>query len=347
VAPLGTKSEDFSIDETDEPQSLVPFGHLADEEMDDGPTRQLLITKGQPHRGQIGRLVERLNALAAKRAFALRNWATIQNAGIHISHIGEELDGVLSAWSIERNKLSAQYDQSTDKNQQNWMKKWLQGTLELQDQHVDKLTALINKTETRLVRIGASLDTGVGQGGSGQLLFAINRSRMAIDDYTRLLRTLKTTNIDTWVTYDQYTDRGLAPVFNAIERTGTRLASLRERLHSITAMIQTSALYAQAAATAKNTTILRRVAASAMALPLGLATYLLQWQIDNYDPEQVKSWIDWLHPTVAEWVLWTDLTFIRSVMFLLFILVSIYVAGAYLRLALSKVAQLIDASRRN
>ncbi|MEJ2124172.1 MAG: hypothetical protein P8Y47_05005, partial [Alphaproteobacteria bacterium] len=73
--------------------------------------RYLLLTKGEPHREQIGRIIERINALHTMRLFALKNVHVIKNAGIHLQLIGHELDGALHSWSKKRREIEKQYDE--------------------------------------------------------------------------------------------------------------------------------------------------------------------------------------------------------------------------------------------
>ena len=73
------------------------------------PVTYLVLTKGEPNREQIGRFVDRINALAANRLFALKNLRTIKNAGTHINLLGRELDGILRYWGDERQAIEDKY----------------------------------------------------------------------------------------------------------------------------------------------------------------------------------------------------------------------------------------------
>jgi hypothetical protein len=63
------------------------------------PFRYLFLTKYEPHRKQIGRLVERINALGTMRLYALKNWSIIRDADAQIRIYGQELDASMKAWT--------------------------------------------------------------------------------------------------------------------------------------------------------------------------------------------------------------------------------------------------------
>ena len=66
------------------------------------PFRYLFLTKYEPHRKQIGRLVERINALGTMRLYALKNWSIIRDADAQIRIYGQELDASMKAWTSTR-----------------------------------------------------------------------------------------------------------------------------------------------------------------------------------------------------------------------------------------------------
>jgi uncharacterized membrane-anchored protein len=92
------------------------------------------------------------------------------------------------------------------------------------------------------------------------------------------LGTLHVTNIPTWVSYEQFVQRGLAPAFDYMASVGQRLRAVRERLLSVTEMIETSALVGQSAATRHNTAVLRQTTTLAIVL---LTLYLARNVIWN------------------------------------------------------------------
>ena len=84
---------------------------------------------------------------------------------------------------------------------------------------------LADRVENDLINLSAALDTVGGQAVHG-LHFRINRSRYYVCEFESLLASLKTGNIDTWVSYDQFVTRGLKPAFEFIEGVGVRSARI-------------------------------------------------------------------------------------------------------------------------
>lgn len=105
------------------PRGDVPAGGLLDEVAERDPTvrddnnqlkkqlavRYLFLTKFEPHRRQIGRIVERMNRLGTIRLFALKGLEFIQNADIHIRILGQELDGITHWWSTRCDAIQREY----------------------------------------------------------------------------------------------------------------------------------------------------------------------------------------------------------------------------------------------
>jgi hypothetical protein len=65
------------------------------------PFRFLLLTKGEPNRRQVGRMVERINTTGVYRLYALKNWTIIQQANIWIRVYGQKLDEAYQQWIRE------------------------------------------------------------------------------------------------------------------------------------------------------------------------------------------------------------------------------------------------------
>lgn len=252
----------------------------SDRDAEDAPIRYLFLTKREPHRQQIGRFVERINAIGTMRLFALQNWAVIRNANSYIRILGRELDGILYRWSAARMDIDNDYYQRLGelRKKRNFYgferdsaparRGWRlrprpnvepEDIRQLRERRLARLNELISYTEWNLITLGASLDE-VGQGGSGRLLYAINRAKYFIDEFYRMAATLKVGNIDTWTSYSQFVDRGLRPTFDFIAMIGARFVSLRDRLQMVTEMIQTSALIVEADATSRNTGQLEKIA---------------------------------------------------------------------------------------
>jgi hypothetical protein len=217
----------------------------------EGPIRYLVLCKGEPHRRQIGRIIDRINAMGSMRLIALRDWTIIRDASTHIQLRGLELDNIMRRWSERSSRIRHRYPDR-------WWLLFLRNRR--RDKRDEKLQALATEVERDLIYLSAALD-GVGRKARNGFHFRINRSRFYAAEFESLLGTLKIGNIDTWVAYDQFVTRGLKPAFDFIDGVGTRLVGLRTRLQSVLEGIETSALVIQTSATRSNTAQLRRVAA--------------------------------------------------------------------------------------
>lgn len=217
----------------------------------EGPLRYLFLTKGEPHRRQIGRIVERINAMGTLRLIALRDWTIIRDASTQIQLRGLELDTMMRKWSSERSAIRQEFnamklaDPSDKRN--------------IQDREDTKLQELANDVEKDLIYLSAALDE-VGLTATHGLHFRVNRTRYYVKEFERLVSSLNFGNIDTWIAYDQFVARGLKPAFDFVDSVGMRLLGLRMRLQSVLEGIETSALVTQTSATRANTAELRRIA---------------------------------------------------------------------------------------
>jgi hypothetical protein len=216
----------------------------------EGPIRYLVLTKGEPHRRQIGRIVDRINAMGCMRLIALRDWTIIRDASTQIQLRGLELDTIMQRWSVRSTKIQ-------DKHADRWW--WPFFPNRRRDKRDEKLQKLTTEVERDLIHLSAALDS-IGQEARNGFHFRINRSRFYAAEFLSLLDTLKIGNIDTWVAYDQFVTRGLKPAFDFIDGVGERLVGLRARLQSVLEGIETSALVIQTSATRSNTAQLRRLA---------------------------------------------------------------------------------------
>ncbi len=235
------------------------------------PIRYLLITKGEPHRRQIGRIVERINAMGTMRLIALRDYNIIREASTHIQLRGQELDRMMRKWSAGRAKI--RQDFATEK-----MGKSEEERRRIQDREEATTQALADRVENDLVELSAALDE-VGVRAVHGLHFRINRSRYYVCEFESLLESLKVGNIDTWVSYDQFVTRGLKPAFEFIDGVGTRLLGLRSRLQSVLEGIETSALVNQTSATRQNTAELRSIANAVAAAHVWLQKAIVSLRI--------------------------------------------------------------------
>ncbi len=299
---LGFKFEDETpTRESDIPNNHLPvLEHLWRRDKDDNltdkikelndyregskPARFLIITKGEPHREQLGRFIERITALETGRIFALRDIVMIRNAGTHLELIGRMLDGLLEHWSNKREEveekwrktklrliarrrrrerlrrplryISSYFDAKVPELPIRMDKEW---AIEEQ-KYIDELNEHIKDTDRHAIRLAAALDGRIGARGAGRIHYAIRRSNLAIQEFDRLVDTLRVGNIEGWTSYPQFVTRGLKPSFDFIKTTGTSLVAMRTRLQTITETIQTAALIAETEATRLNTQTLQEVA---------------------------------------------------------------------------------------
>jgi hypothetical protein len=157
------------------------------------------------------------------------------------------------------------------------------------------LYEISNEVETDLIDVSSKLDE-LGFGAVGGLHFRLNRARYYVHEFHILLKTLRINNIPTWISYEQFVRRGLAPAFDFMASVGKRLRAVRARLLTITETIETSALVGQSAATRHNTAVLRRTTTLAIVILLiFLASttqvrWLLSW-IGQIVYSRLPAWV--------------------------------------------------------
>lgn len=282
------------------------------------PLRYLIVTKGEPLREQIGRYVERINSIGTMRLFALRNMAAIRNASVHIEVLGRLLDGTLQDWERNRSVIDddfrterrlakekvlgrrPSFGEEFEENERDIEKVLRSDRIQrIETRHIRRLSAMIQHTEGRLINIGGKLDE-IGEGGSGRMLYVIARANYFAAEFDRMYPTLAIRDVDGWINYKNFVDRGMRPAFEFIAATGERLKSIRTRLQTVTETIQTAALIVETEATRENTAALGRIARSfwlrlggtgiffiAVRQMLGpvwdkFVEYLLQRYLDNF-----------------------------------------------------------------
>ena len=162
------------------------------------------------------------------------------------------------------------------------------------------LYEISNEVETDLIDISSKLDE-LGFGAIGGLHFRLNRSAYYVREFQILLKTLHINNIQSWISYEQFVQRGLAPAFHYMAGIGKRLRAVRARLLTTTETIETSALVGQSAATRHNTAVLPHTTTLAILILLiflastsqatGLATRIGQFVYSRLPPA-VTSQID-------------------------------------------------------
>jgi hypothetical protein len=266
VTALGAQSDATTEDEVRNRMPGEPSERLREEEAgyNEGksqPLRYLFLTKGAPNPRQIGKIVDRINALGTMRHYALKDWYTLRNAGEHVRMRGQELDRIIRDWTDGRAYVDYMFNQEygTSKAPK---KKRQEAAHDFRDEWIARFTRDI---ETRLLAIGAALDK-IGAGTTGGIHYRISRSRYYVREFMVLLETLRVGNIDSWLSYEQFVRRGLSPAFAYIDNLGDRLDALRRRLQAVIEGIQTSALVAQISATRENTTELKKIGHNAVAL---------------------------------------------------------------------------------
>jgi hypothetical protein len=336
ITGLGGSGNYYGREESANRDAEVPKGHRHKDEVDGeiskvAPIRWLVLTKGEPHRAQIGRFIERITAVGTMRLFALRNLATIKNAATHIRVISRELDGILADWTQQRETIDGIFHDQVEKihesekaKKERWSffgrksvaqtasRQLEDDVLEIEnlqyakamDEKVRRLTALIYKTELKLIKLGANLDE-IGQKGSGRLLYLISRAEYHIHEFERMRETLEIGNIDGWINYSQFVSRGLQPTFSLITRTGQRLLSLRTRLQVITETIQTSALIVETEATRANTQTLKNIASTLYwvkrsAVTIAILTGIVTFMTFSSRIEKALSWVKF--DKVLDWI---------------------------------------------
>ena len=163
------------------------------------PVYYLLITKGEPHRRQIGRIVERINSMGTMRLIALRDYSIIRDASTQIQLRGLELDRMMKRWSTRRLAIKAAFDEERRTGKRT--------EIDIKDDEDKELQLLADNVERDLIALSAALDD-VGSRAVHGLPFRINRSRYYVAEFMSLLESLAIGNIDTWVAYDQFVKRG-------------------------------------------------------------------------------------------------------------------------------------------
>ena len=278
------------------------------------PLRYLLITKGEPNRRQVGRMVERVNSLETMRLFALKDWAAIRNTSDHVRGLGQDLNTVLTSWMDKRTEIGRNFRHLEQKEKQaeaieqrieNSQKKrfsfgkfvtnrsrrrlLLKKKNEIQvekDKQIDLLQVENNSAELSLIGISADLDH-LSKRATGGISYCITRSELHFKKYYAMIDHLDFGNIPTWVSYNSFAERNLRPYSEFISGVGERLRALRQRLQAVTGSVQTAALVNQTSATRSNTAALREIAHQWMLAQVGVAGGILAvvyfaWKVASF-----------------------------------------------------------------
>ncbi len=248
--------------------------------------RYLVVSKGQPHREQIGRFVERINSIGTMRLLSLKNIATIKNASVYLRLLGRELDRVLQEWRLERRRIERETELRQRARAGGWGMRLFRTRASVSRDdaawRAEELSNLIAATQKKLILLASEIDRP-GNGGAGRFLYVLSRSRYYASEFGRMHESLETSSIDGWINYAQFVQRGLKPTFDLFDGTGERLVAFSERLQSITNMIHTSALVVEAEETRRNTFQLEKIARSLRYAPafFALALVLLEATIEE------------------------------------------------------------------
>ena len=78
------------------------------------PFQYLVLTKFEPNRKQVGRMIERINAAGARRLYALKHWTLIEQASKWVRVYGLQLDEIYSRWITETEKVTRRYFSDLD-----------------------------------------------------------------------------------------------------------------------------------------------------------------------------------------------------------------------------------------
>ncbi|WP_088345704.1 MULTISPECIES: hypothetical protein [Rhodomicrobium] len=216
---------------------------------DEEPVRYLILTKHEPHRRQLGRIVDRINAMGTMRLFALKNLSLIREASGHIRLRGQQLDDITAWWIQQRQDIRETYKTSKQDD-------------DAKDEQSIALADLNKKVEDQLLAIGSALNK-IGRRAVGGLSYRISRSKLYAQRFDDLRKDLLIGNIESWVSYNQFALRSLQPLFDFIDSVGVRLERLRGRVAIVMENIQTAAIVSQTEETRYNTRELQRLQASA------------------------------------------------------------------------------------
>jgi hypothetical protein len=256
IAPVGTQSEFAAFDESDFDLQLgipasIPAGYIparevnvasqpADEPHLNGerrapttpkndrpvPFRYLLLTKFEPHRVQVGRMVDRINSLGARRLIAFKDWTAVQDASTWIDHYRRQLDAAFEQRTWERERLHP----------------------------ADELVEI--KRALRSISAGLSkLDAGA----VGGLPYRTARSRYYAETFSEALKYLHVGNIETWWSYEESAKRGLEPVLKVTASVDERMDKLRTRLEAMKQDILLNLLVTQTEVVQDNTDGLKQL----------------------------------------------------------------------------------------
>jgi hypothetical protein len=195
------------------------------------PMRYLLLTRGELNRREIGRMVERINALGSLRLYWTSSFSLMQTDRGDLRRAGEELDELIDVfgrvdWGVG------------EEGRAGWPSR--------ANVHANDV-----EVERRLASVASVLDEFERDAIDG-LPYRISKSRFYASEMANLIASLHIGNLHPWMAYDEFISKGIRPGFDYIARIESRLAALRGRLNAVTEAVQISAMVNQTEASRRN-----------------------------------------------------------------------------------------------
>jgi hypothetical protein len=124
------------------------------------------------------------------------------------------------------------------------------------------LYAIAQRTEADLAGISARLEE-LALGAVGGLRFRLDRSAHHARELRTLLKSLRVNTIPTWVSYDAFIERGLAPAYEHMRAMAERLQAAGARVRTVAESLEAGVLRGRSAATRHTAAVLWRSVAYA------------------------------------------------------------------------------------
>lgn len=216
VSNLGspTRRLGATVDDTDDPTDALTETH----------SRNLLLYENAPSHPQLGRLIERLNALGHSRLAALRDLDKIESASGQLRYLGWRLDEVASRQLSNQNPTSRA------------------AILYEVEKIADELSRLGQVNGGQAIAHGGGLP-------AGGIAYRIARSARYVEVFETRLPHMRIQPIETWQSYEEFMRRRLSITFNYIKRVGDRRAALWDRVNVEISLLQTINMVKHADAT--------------------------------------------------------------------------------------------------
>jgi hypothetical protein len=101
------------------------------------------------------------------------------------------------------------------------------------------LYAIAQRTEAELAGVVASLDD-LALGPVGGLRFRLDSSTRYALELEALMKSLRISTIPTWVSYDVFVERGVAPAFDHMQRVAARLRAAEAKVRAVAESVEAS-----------------------------------------------------------------------------------------------------------